>query len=830
MHRTLGREKNVWVGIADWHLWLCARNVGQMGTGSTSETTQGRSPRTSRPRSLAEDLRQRTDEELQSLLSHRPDLLHPVPADISALATRATSGPSTSRALDRLSTFELQLLHALASLGDPAKKDAVAAGLPDVDDAHISEAIVRLRSLALLWGGDDELHVIRPVREALGNYPAGLGPAMADGRRAVAVYVEDPTELDRVLAEAPAAAIDALDKLVWGPPVGRLEGAERRVTVESARTPIEWLLAHSLVVPINADTVVVPREIAMMKRDGVLIRYPQPEPPEIEVTQRSADLVDRTAGQQALSFTRQLEDLLELWSAAPPAVLRSGGLAVRDLTRTAASLDVDEDAAALLIEVAYAAGLLGADGDIDEAWTPTPTYDAWREQNVAERWSFIAQAWLLMTRTPALVSGRDETGTRINALARDLDRSLTPDARRSILDELVDLGPGESPAHASLIERLQWRRPRRTSDLWQLVVETTPSEAERIGVTGLGALSEHGRALLRTTSAQEAANEARTAHRMGGAPTGSPDVIVALEKSLPALVDHILLQADLTAVAPGPLEPELSREIALIADIESTGGATVYRFTDATIRRGLDAGRGPTEILTLLTMKSRTPVPQPLEYLVHDAARRHGSLRVGVATGYIRCDDPTILTEIMADRRLTNLRFIRLAETVVATTNPVDNVLERLREAGFAPSAENSEGAVVVRRPKERRTPPRPRPPRLSVEPPAASPALTSAAVRALRAGDTASESKPADVPTAIGSGRLHRSSTIETMDALRQALEASRPLWIGYADNSGTTTERVVEPIKLDSGFLTAYDLRSAEVRTFTVARITGVAPVASS
>ena len=798
-----------------------------MGAGANETASD---TRTSRPRSLADDLRQRSDEELSDLLTQRPDLLHPVPADISALATRATSGPSTGRALDRLTVFELQLLHALASLDDPASMTAVCAGLPDVSPQVIADGIAKRRVMALLWGRDDELHVIRPVREALGNYPAGLGPALAQARQSVATYAADPAALDPVLAEAPEGAIAVLDKLVWGPPVGRVEGAERRVTVESAKNPIEWLLAHSIVVPNGADTVVLPREIALIRRGGVLIRHPQPEPPEIEVTQRSAELVDRTAGQQALTFTRQIEDLLELWSAAPPPVLRSGGLAVRDLTRTAQSLDLDEDAAALVIELAYAAGLLGADGDIDESWTPTPTYDIWREQPVAQRWAFIAQAWLLMTRTPALVSGRDDSGTRVNALARDLDRSLTPDARRSVLEELIHLAPGESPAHASLVERLQWRRPRRVSDLWQLVIETTPAEAERLGVTGLGALSEHGRELLRTTSAQVAAQEARAAHRMSGIPTGSADVVVALEKSLPALVDYILLQADLTAIAPGPLEPELSRELGLIANIESTGGATVYRFSDATIRRGLDAGRGASDILTMLTMKSKTPVPQPLEYLVHDAARRHGSLRIGVATGYIRCDDPTILTEIMADRRLTNLRFVRLADTVIATTNPVDNVLERLRESGFAPSVENSDGAVVVRRPKDRRTPPRPRPPRLSVEAPAASPALTSAAVRALRAGDNSAESRSNDAPQALGSGRLPRSSTAETIEALREALEASRALWIGYADNSGTTTERVVEPIKLDSGFLTAYDLRTAEVRTFTVARITGVAPVATN
>ena len=152
--------------------------------------------------------------------------------------------------------------------------------------------------------------------------------------------------------------------------------------------------------------------------------------------------------------------------------------------------------------------------------------------------------------------------------------------------------------------------------------------------------------------------------------------------------------------------------------------------------------------------------------------------------------------------------------------------IERLREAGFAPSAENAEGAVVVRRPDEHRTSARPRPPRMSTEPPAPTEALLSAAVRALRAGETAAAHRP--LPESGGSGRLPRSGTAETMAELRAALDASRAVWIGYADSTGTTTERVVEPLRLDGGFLTAYDLRTAEVRTFTVARITGVAAVA--
>ncbi|MFN8147805.1 MAG: helicase C-terminal domain-containing protein [Candidatus Nanopelagicales bacterium] len=784
-----------------------------------------RAPAAARPRSLADDLRARSDDDLAALLAARPDLVHPVPADLAALATRATTSASTARALDRLDTFVLQVVTALAALPDPTTYDGLLAGLPEVDDATVRPAVELLRQRALAWGPDDELHLVVPVREALGPHPAGLGPAMAESRRGVKPYVDDPSLVARVLADAPDAAREALDRLVWGPPTGRVEGADRPVEPETARTPVEWLLARHLLEPVGSDTVVIPREVALALRGGVLVRDLAPQPPELDHADRGPDLVDRTAGQQAFQAVRLVEDLLEAWSTAPPSVLRSGGLAVRDLARTALLLDIDEEAAALIVEIAYAAGLLAADGEVDEAWCPTPAYDVWRQRPTAERWTVLASTWLAMTRAPVLV-GSGEGGSRVNALARDNDRALAPDARRALLDELAALEPGQSPSHRSLLDRLRWRRPRRTSPLWQTLVEATPEEAERLGVTGLGALSTHGRALLASTQPDETSEQARSAARTPGRASAPVEVVQALDRVLPRPLDHVLLQADLTAVAPGPVESDLARELALLADVESTGGATVYRFSESSVRRALDAGRSASDILALLTERSRTPVPQPLEYLVHDAARRHGAVRVGVASAYIRCDDPTTLASMLADKRLVPLRLARIAETVVVTSSPVDVVLERLREAGFAPSAENAEGAVVVRRPDEHRTPARPRPPRMSTEPPAPTEALLSAAVRALRAGETAAAHRP--LPESGGSGRLPRSGTAETMAELRAALDASRAVWIGYADSTGTTTERVVEPLRLDGGFLTAYDLRTAEVRTFTVARITGVAAVA--
>ena len=51
-----------------------------------------------------------------------------------------------------------------------------------------------------------------------------------------------------------------------------------------------------------------------------------------------------------------------------------------------------------------------------------------------------------------------------------------------------------------------------------------------------------------------------------------------INEDLPKPVDHILIQSDHTAIAPGPLEHEIAQELAILAEIESRGGATVYRL------------------------------------------------------------------------------------------------------------------------------------------------------------------------------------------------------------------------------------------------------------
>ena len=79
------------------------------------------------PRSLAEALRARDDASLAALLRARPDLLTPVPTDLTQLATRAGTRASVVRALERLDRFTLQTAQALAVAPDPAAYDDLLA-------------------------------------------------------------------------------------------------------------------------------------------------------------------------------------------------------------------------------------------------------------------------------------------------------------------------------------------------------------------------------------------------------------------------------------------------------------------------------------------------------------------------------------------------------------------------------------------------------------------------------------------------------------------------------------------------------------------------------
>jgi hypothetical protein len=883
------------------------------------------------PRSLAEALRARDDASLAVLLRSRPDLITPVPTDLTQLATRAGTRASVVRALERLDRFALQTAEALAVAGDPATYDELL-GLMSGDEgdptvaAALPHALATLRDQALVWGADDRLRLVRTARELLAPSPqhpspTGLGPTvqeatagMSPGRiqeivttaglasthdavsavASLTALFSDRERMAALLADAPEQSREVLARLVWGPPFGQ-------VTADPA-AHLRWLLDRGLLLPTAPGTVVLPREVALHLRAGRAHRTTEPLPPAVEpaVTHRP-QVVDATAAAQAYTALATVEELLKDWHEGGPAVLRAGGLSVRDLKRTAVALDVSEPVAAFWVELAYTAGLLASDGEADERYAATPAHDAWLEQPVAQRWARLAEAWLTATRTAGLVGGRDAKERTLSALGPGLDRSAAPEVRHRVLTLLAALPEGAAPSAESVLARLRWERPLRgpqkDDDLRSRLARWTLNEAELLGVTGRGALSAHGRALIGAHAAPPAgpggvrAQQARggdssttpsddgpwahspgdsaAAQASGGPGGGSsartsaaassgpgdrlpvhhhhlpvppPEPLSPTEQAtasataarllaplLPEPLDHVLLQADLTAVAPGPLQRPLADMLGVLADVESKGGATVYRFTPASVRRALDVGRTASDLHAFLAEHSRTPVPQPLTYLIDDVARRHGHLRVGAASAYVRCDDDALLNEILADKRAAGLSLRRLAPTVLATPSDPAALLDGLRAMGFAPAAESAEGDVLITRADAHRTPPRTAPEPVPDGPPTPDATLLTAAIRAIRAGDLASTTprKPATESPRSG-GDLPRTTSAETLATMQAAVLTGEALWIGYVNAEGAASQRVIAPVRVEGGFVTAYDHTADEVRTFPLHRITGVAELA--
>ncbi|MFC9240965.1 helicase-associated domain-containing protein [Streptomyces decoyicus] len=846
---------------------------------------------TGTPRTLAEELRTRTDSGLVGLLRARPDLLNPVPGDVTQLATRAGTRASVVRAVERLDRFVLQTAEALAVAPDPCPYDTLGAlmagdaGDPEVA-AELPRAVAELRAQALVWGPDDRLRLVRTARELLSPSathpsPTGLGPTVAEatagmspGRlQEIIAAAGLPTTHDPVTAvaaltglfsgrsrmaalldTAPAESVAVLDKLLWGPPYGGV--------TDRPAPHLQWLLDRGLLIAAGARNVVLPREAALHLRGGRAHHTPEPVPPALApATERDPQLVDNAAASQAFTALATVEELLKEWDLGGPAVLRAGGMSVRDLKRTAAALDTTEQLAAFWLELAYGAGLIASDGEADERFGATPAAEEWLQLPDHERWAALAAGWLAATRTPGVVGTADAKGRALAALGPHLDRSPAPEVRRRALSLLATLPPGTSVPAAAVRSRLRWERPLRSGaaagqapapaagrtasaavvdgatgpagsagsapdpvdDLRSRLAQWTLTEAELLGVTGRGALSAHGRALIDATSHTTADP---TPADTGAAATRAAALLAPL---LPEPVDHVLLQADLTAVAPGPLHRPLADALGVLADIESKGGATVYRFTPASVRRALDAGRSASELQEFLSTHSRTPVPQPLAYLIDDVARKHGRLRVGAATAYVRCDDDALLSEILADRRAATLRLRRIAPTVLAAQTAPDQLLDGLRAMGYAPAAESAAGDVLIARADTHRTPPRSAPVPVPDGPPSPDPTLLTAAVRAIRAGDLAAtaERKPVHTP-APAPGALPRTTSAETLATMQAAVLTHSALWIGYVNADGAASQRVIAPVRVEGGFVTAYDHTSDEVRTYPLHRITGVAELA--
>jgi hypothetical protein len=725
------------------------------------------------------------DDQLIRLLQLRPDLAQPAPGSIAALAARAVSRQSIKAAADELDFLRLTVLDGLLVLG--ADRDGVPVevlttlvGDRTCPDA-VRDALDELRERALVWG-DAQVRVSAEAGAALPWYP-GQAVGEADARSAA--------DLGRAIEDLDDAAREVLIRLAAGSPVGRTRDAAPGTPPDR---PVQRLLAAGLLRPLDIDTVVLPRDV------GQVLRGEEPgpaglNPPDPGVSNAAAGDVEASAAGAALELIRQVEVLLESLSAAPVAELRSGGLGVREAKRLSKITGIDEQRLGLILELSAAAGLIASGIPDPEAlegpgfWAPTVSADRFLEAPAASRWLQLASVWLGLPSRPGLIGERSADGKPYAALSDSLYSTAAPLDRRLLLSMLDGLPTGCGVDAASASRALIWRRPRWAARLRPVPVGHLLDEAHAVGLTGRNALSSPGRALLH-----------------GGEDTA----LAAMTAALPAPIDYFLVQADLTVVVPGPLHRDLSDELAAVATVESAGAAMVYRISEQSVRHAMDTGRTAEGLQRFFERNSKTPVPQGLSYLINDVARRHGQLRVGMAASFIRCDDPVLLSHAVSAPSVAGLDVRLLAPTVAVSQAPIADVLAALRQDGFAPAAEDSSGAIVDLRRRGARVPPNPvrRPMRSPSRPSAESLATV---VSVLRRVDSAP----------LNGMRVDPAVAIAL---LQQAAVLGTDVLIGYVDAAGVATQRVVRPLAVRGGQLTAWDSAQGRPREFAVHRVTSV------
>lgn len=763
----------------------------------------GRVPRAAR--SFADDLRARSDDELAALLLARPDLARPAPADITSLAARASTRASVQRALEHLDAPALQLMEAVLVVGAEQAPAALGASGRTID-----EGIRSLWRQALVWKASDGWKPARAVGEVL-THPAGLGrPATDfDVRPATLALTPDADDASREAAEAAlsARARSVIEQLRWGSSRASFASPALR-EVRS-----ELVAAGFMVAVADSDDAVLPREVGLALRGGRLYDGEWGTAPGVAGTVAQAD-ADAAGAGEVLDLLWRIDDVVALWEAEPPRVLRSGGVSVRDHRRTASGIDATSELTAFILEISCAAGLLAPDGEVDPAWRPTDRYDDWAESAPAARWLHLALAWRDTIRAPSL-AGQSIDGSLVNVLGKDAAWPLMRSRRADVLSALADLPEASAPTLDELDALLRARRPLRLPDGAPTRADAVLREAAWLGVTGRGALTSAGRALL-AVPAEEAL-----------APNGSRSEAARLaEDSMAAAMPHpvsaVMLQGDLTAIAPGPLTEDAAAFLRRAADVESRGGATVFRFSEASVRRLLDRGLSAAEALEQLRRFSLTPIPQALEYLLADVARRHGHLRVGSISSYVRSDDEAALDALMADAALATLQLRRIAPTVCVSPMPASTLLDVLREQRHAPVAETSDGGVVVRPTTARRAPsPGPRQAPVQVR------SLDEQAARALVARLRDGEETAIRPSEHDAHSRIPSSDPTVTLAALADAAAERVPVWIGYVEASGDIKRGLFRPTSVNGGRVSGHlGDGSHTTRTFSIHRITGVAP----
>jgi hypothetical protein len=649
---------------------------------------------TEHPTGYADWLTRHSDADLVDLL-WRLRSFHPGAVPGTGRPAVVTGASGDAAALRELTAAQLAVLHGLVAAGAvtapvvAADLDTALTGLFTAagtrDDhrtgpAQQEAAVGDLAHWGLVFGPDLTLHgwadpaadhAAAPLR-----VPAHLGGLftattdlpwlLVDGYRCPV-----PTaDLPGVLAALPDRQRRLLDTLATAGGIGHSN------TLDDPERPLSRMIGAGLLDRVDEHTARLSPRVGAAVEDRLV---PPPGgdftvPAPVEPTAHA----DGSAVARVVETVRLVAELLTAAGTAPLHPLTAGGVGIREISRIAkqSGLTTEETTEALLLArhadlVASGLPLPSPANDTGgDLWSVTERGARFLTAPLERRWAMLLLGWVLSPHTPW-----EAAGTDAHLLEQSLDHPRTADLR-SVVPALLSV---RDTPDAATTAGLLWRlRPAVAASTGTADLAGVLSEATALGLTAEGLPSHAAPALAQLLHDADGTNGTD-----GTDFTGAEDALTdVLNGILPPPTHQLIVQADMTVLAPGRLTPDDEAELRAFADLESTGMASVWRVSAASLRRAAEAGESAAGVLAFL--RSMAPdLPQSLEYLVTDSLRDVRRPTAGTADSWLTTPDEATMTALLTTPAAVAAGLRRIAPTVAVSNRQLSRVIDLLDDGGI---------------------------------------------------------------------------------------------------------------------------------------------------
>ena len=453
----------------------------------------------------------------------------------------------------------------------------------------------------------------------------------------------------------------------------------------------------------------------------------------------SAADIDRDASLAIFDVIQALTELIFELEQRYIREVGKRGVGLPDVKRLAAHLSKPNEYAKQVFELAQFANLAEIEGS---RWQLGQRAENWISWSDRERWSHLAETWLSLLGDEA---------------ARELLAILPAESFERRLAEVYPYADSTAT-----------NRIKKVAEIANLIGLIANSQA----TSWLGLLSS-------------------------SLPNASERAI----SGLPSAAERVIIQADLTLIAPSPLPTELEISLRRFADTEQIGMASSYRLSALSVSHGLETGLAIDEIRALLLRLSAKELPQPVDYLLKEAESRFARLKVYAtksgAHSQIVSTDKILLAEIHNDQRLKPFALHFDEAGSLHSRFEAELVYFALREANFVAVRVDEKGDVMS-------------PQKLSSKNKVSEQRKSVVEdITRMREADTQGTSNPDDD------------------DLLRQiqlAIKYKAKMVIVLKTSSGEQVEYLVEPVGVANGRLRAKDRKADLERTLPLSSVVSI------